>query len=41
MTIFPQILDFGAIRDGHPPEDLGRRILLDEEEVQAIIEEEG
>lgn len=38
-----QILDFGAVRDGRPPEDLGRRILLDEEDppVPAVVEEEA
>lgn len=39
LTIY-QILDFGALRDGRPPEELGRRILLNEPEVQAILEEE-
>lgn len=35
-----QILDFGAVRDGVPPDQLGRRILLNEPEVRAMIEEE-
>ena len=35
-----QILDFGAVRDGKPPEELGKRILLNEPEVRAMIEEE-
>jgi len=34
-----QILDFGAIRDGQPPEDLGKRVLLNEHEVREIIDE--
>jgi F-box and WD-40 domain protein CDC4 len=38
---YVEILDFGAVRDGQPPEELGRRILLDGEEVQAIIEEDA
>lgn len=37
---YVEILDFGAVRDGQPPEELGRRILLNEDEVQAMIEEE-
>ncbi|TFB02770.1 Cell division control protein 4 [Trichoderma ghanense] len=37
---YVEILDFGAVRDGHPPEELGRRILLNEPEVRAMIEEE-
>jgi F-box and WD-40 domain protein CDC4 len=36
----PQILDFGAVRDGRPPEELGKRILLDEAEVRRLEEEE-
>lgn len=35
-----QILDFGAVRDGKPPEELGKRILLNGPEVQRLIEEE-
>ncbi|SPO04742.1 related to CDC4 - cell division control protein [Cephalotrichum gorgonifer] len=35
-----EILDFGAVRDGTPPEELGKRILLDEAEVQRLMEEE-
>jgi F-box and WD-40 domain protein CDC4 len=31
-----QILDFGAVRDGKNPEDLGRRILLNPTEVQRL-----
>ncbi|KAM0259372.1 hypothetical protein ACHAQJ_003404 [Trichoderma viride] len=38
---YVEILDFGAVRDGHPPEELGRRILLNEPEVRAMIEEEA
>lgn len=36
-----QILDFGAARDGTPPEELGRRIVLDEGEVQRLMEDEA
>lgn len=36
-----QILDFGAVRDGKPPEELGKRILLNGPEVQRLIEEEA
>lgn len=36
----PQILDFGAIRDGVPPEELGKRKLLNEAEVQRLLAEE-
>ena len=35
-----QILDFGAIRDGVPPEELGKRRLLNEAEVQRLLAEE-
>jgi F-box and WD-40 domain protein CDC4 len=35
-----QILDFGAIRDGKPPEELGKRILLNEPEVRRLLEED-
>ncbi|KAF4595692.1 Cell division control protein 4 [Ophiocordyceps camponoti-floridani] len=31
---YVEILDFGAIRDGQPPEDLGKRILLDGDGVE-------
>ncbi|CAN8098317.1 unnamed protein product [Discula destructiva] len=37
---YVEILDFGAIRDGKPPEELGKRILLNAPEVQRLIEEE-
>ncbi|CAM1505844.1 Fc.00g114810.m01.CDS01 [Cosmosporella sp. VM-42] len=37
---YVEILDFGAVRDGKPPEELGKRILLNEPEVRALIEEE-
>lgn len=37
----PQILDFGAVRDGKSPEELGKRILLNPQEVQRIIEEDN
>jgi F-box and WD-40 domain protein CDC4 len=36
-----QILDFGAVRDGKPPEELGKRKLLNEAEVQRLITEES
>ncbi|PHH84985.1 hypothetical protein CDD83_1079 [Cordyceps sp. RAO-2017] len=36
---YVEILDFGAIRDGQPPEDLGKRILLNEHEVREIVED--
>ena len=36
-----QILDFGAARDGKPPEELGKRILLNPHEVQRLVEEEA
>lgn len=36
-----QILDFGAVRDGKSPEELGKRILLNAPEVQRIIEEDN
>ena len=38
---YVEILDFGAARDGHAPEELGKRILLNEPEVRAMIEEEA
>lgn len=41
LTNLMQILDFGAVRDGKPPEELGKRILLNEPEVRAMIEEEA
>lgn len=34
-----QILDFGAARDGQSPDELGKRILLNEHEVREIIED--
>ncbi|KAJ9144253.1 Cell division control protein 4 [Pleurostoma richardsiae] len=37
---YVEILDFGAVRDGKPPEELGKRILLNAPEVQRLIEEE-
>ncbi|XP_044715067.1 f-box-like domain-containing protein [Hirsutella rhossiliensis] len=36
---YVEILDFGAIRDGQPPENLGKRILLNEHEVRDIVED--
>ncbi|KAI0466510.1 WD40 repeat-like protein [Xylaria cf. heliscus] len=38
---YVEILDFGAIRDGKKPEDLGKRILLNASEVQRIMEEDN
>jgi len=37
---YVEILDFGAVRDGKPPEELGERKLLNENEVQRLITEE-
>ncbi|KAI1472782.1 WD40 repeat-like protein [Daldinia caldariorum] len=38
---YVEILDFGAIRDGKPVEELGKRILLNAPEVQRIMEEDN
>ncbi|GAP86744.2 putative F-box and WD-40 domain-containing protein CDC4 [Rosellinia necatrix] len=38
---YVEILDFGAIRDGKKPEELGKRILLNASEVQRILEEDN
>ncbi|KAI1171122.1 WD40 repeat-like protein [Nemania sp. FL0916] len=38
---YVEILDFGAIRDGKKPEELGKRILLNASEVQRIMEEDN
>ncbi|KAI6084180.1 WD40 repeat-like protein [Hypoxylon rubiginosum] len=38
---YVEILDFGAVRDGKSPEELGKRILLNAPEVQRIIEEDN
>ncbi|KAI3328760.1 quinon protein alcohol dehydrogenase-like superfamily [Ustulina deusta] len=38
---YVEVLDFGAIRDGKKPEELGKRILLNAPEVQRIIEEDN
>ncbi|KAJ8126471.1 hypothetical protein O1611_g7167 [Lasiodiplodia mahajangana] len=38
---YVEILDFGAIRDGKNPEELGKRILLNASEVQRIMEEDN
>jgi F-box and WD-40 domain protein CDC4 len=38
---YVEILDFGAVRDGHAPEELGKRILLNEPDVRAMIDEEA
>lgn len=38
---YVEILDFGAVRDGKSPEELGKRILLNASEVQRIIEEDA
>ncbi|KAI1112271.1 WD40 repeat-like protein [Nemania sp. NC0429] len=37
---YVEVLDFGAVRDGKSPEELGKRILLNASEVQRIIEED-
>ncbi|KAL2759298.1 hypothetical protein ACRALDRAFT_1047299 [Sodiomyces alcalophilus JCM 7366] len=37
---YVEILDFGAVRDGKPPEELGERKLLNEDEVNALLAEE-
>ncbi|KAG6031978.1 hypothetical protein E4U41_007364 [Claviceps citrina] len=39
QSTFIEILDFGAIRDGYPAEELGKRILLNEHEVREVIED--
>ncbi|EGS18388.1 uncharacterized protein CTHT_0064130 [Thermochaetoides thermophila DSM 1495] len=36
-----EILDFGAARDGYKPDELGHRILLNQDEVQRLVEEES
>ncbi|OTA52751.1 WD40 repeat-like protein [Hypoxylon sp. EC38] len=38
---YVEILDFGAVRDGKSPEELGKRILLNAPEVQRIIDEDN
>ncbi|KAK3955568.1 WD40-repeat-containing domain protein [Pseudoneurospora amorphoporcata] len=38
---YVEILDFGAVRDGAPPEELGKRKLLNEAEVQQLLLTEG
>ncbi|KAK0629321.1 WD40-repeat-containing domain protein [Bombardia bombarda] len=38
---YVEILDFGAVREGKPPEELGKRKLLNEAEVQRLIAEEA
>ncbi|KAI0168927.1 WD40 repeat-like protein [Hypoxylon sp. FL1284] len=38
---YVEILDFGAVRDGKPPEELGKRILLNAPEVQRMMEEDN
>ncbi|RYC61408.1 hypothetical protein CHU98_g4790 [Xylaria longipes] len=38
---YVEILDFGAIRDGKKPEELGKRLLLNASEVQRIMEEDN
>lgn len=40
LTYYAQILDFGAVRDGKPPEELGERKLLNEPEVRALLAED-
>ncbi|KAI1820708.1 WD40 repeat-like protein [Xylaria intraflava] len=37
---YVEILDFGAIRDGKKPAELGKRVLLNPSEVQRILDEE-
>ncbi|KAI1320581.1 WD40 repeat-like protein [Xylariaceae sp. FL0255] len=37
---YVEVLDFGAVRDGKKPEELGTRILLNPTEVQRVIDEE-
>ncbi|TEA19508.1 Cell division control protein 4 [Colletotrichum sidae] len=37
---YVEILDFGAVRDGKPPEELGKRKLLNEPEVSALLSED-
>ncbi|KAL0943075.1 cell division control protein [Colletotrichum truncatum] len=37
---YVEILDFGAVRDGKPPEELGERKLLNEPEVRALLAED-
>jgi len=37
---YVEILDFGAVRDGKPPEELGKRKLLNEAEVQRLLTDE-
>ena len=41
LTKSLQILDFGAARDGYKPDELGHRILLNQDEVQRLVEEES
>ncbi|KAI0026256.1 WD40-repeat-containing domain protein [Xylariomycetidae sp. FL0641] len=36
-----EILDFGAVRDGKPLKELGKRILLNSPEVDQLVEEDG
>ncbi|KAI0835023.1 WD40 repeat-like protein [Hypoxylon sp. FL0890] len=38
---YVEILDFGAVRDGKSPEELGKRILLNAPEVQRMIDEDN
>ncbi|KAI5859261.1 WD40 repeat-like protein [Durotheca rogersii] len=38
---YVEILDFGAVRDGKSPEELGKRILLNGPEVQRIMDEDN
>ncbi|KAK5658093.1 hypothetical protein OQA88_2649 [Cercophora sp. LCS_1] len=37
---YVEILDFGAVRDGKPPEELGKRKLLNESEVARLLSED-
>ncbi|KAI1407722.1 WD40 repeat-like protein [Hypoxylon sp. FL1857] len=38
---YVEILDFGAVRDGKSPDELGKRILLNAPEVQRIMDEDN
>ncbi|KAL7621796.1 SCF ubiquitin ligase complex subunit cdc4 [Parahypoxylon ruwenzoriense] len=38
---YVEILDFGAVRDGKSPEELGKRILLNAPEVQRMLDEDN
>ncbi|KAL5600890.1 hypothetical protein BROUX41_005729 [Berkeleyomyces rouxiae] len=38
---YVEILDFGAIRDGTPPEELGRRMLVNEAHVRSLLAQQA